>query len=216
MKAVPRLVAGVACAAAVTAFAPAVASAHSIVRVSGGELSYVSFDATSLNSLTGRVAGEDFDLRDPTVDGGIDPGPCRPGAISDDGNAYIVQVLCRRSTITRVRVDLADREDTADLDLPVPIAILGGSGADVLRTGPVADRLEGGDGNDTLAGGAGGDVLVGGPGRDRLEGGDGDDLLVGGRDDRIIDGGAGNDLANLDFGDHGQLINFLVSHHRRR
>ncbi|MGH2970079.1 MAG: hypothetical protein ACRDK0_13595, partial [Solirubrobacteraceae bacterium] len=144
-----RLLVAAACAAGAACGPPASAHAHSIVRVTGGELSYVSSDATSLNTLTGRMAGGDIELRDPTVDGGTDPGPCRPGEISEDADAWIVQVFCPRAGITRVRADLADREDRATVELPVPVTMLGGSGADVLRTGEAADRILGGKGNDT-------------------------------------------------------------------
>ena len=199
MTRVRRLALIAACVAGVASGLPASAHAHSLVRVSGGEVSYTSSDATSLNTLTARVAGEDFEFRDPSVDGGTDPGPCRPGDVSDDANAYIVQVFCRRAGVTRVRVDLADREDRATVDLPVPVTLLGGTGADTLRTGDAADRLDGGEGNDVLEGGAGNDQLVGGDGRDRLEGGSGDDTAQvrdGLRD--TVSCGPGTDTADAD------------------
>ena len=90
-----------------------------------------------------RVSGGDFELRDPTVDGGSDPGPCRPGDVTDDANAYIVQVFCRRAGIERVRVDLGEREDSATVALPVPITLLGGPGADRLTAGPAAASTAG-------------------------------------------------------------------------
>ena len=64
--------------------------------MSGGEVHYLSEDATSLNSLTVRLTGGDIELRDPTVDGGMDPGPCRPGEITDDANSWIIQAFCPR------------------------------------------------------------------------------------------------------------------------
>jgi len=163
------------CAAA--ALAPAVAGAHSLVRVGGGQLNYVAEDATSLNSLTVRLSGGDIELRDPTVDGGMDPGPCRPGDITNDANAWIVQVFCGRSGITRLHADLGEREDVVNVALPIPATLLGGPGADRLTTGAPNDRLEGGEGNDRLDGGGGDDELDGGLGTDTLTGGAGDDVL---------------------------------------
>jgi hypothetical protein len=136
--------AGAAVIAACTlALLPAAAAAHSLVRVNGAELAYISADATSLNTLSARVAGGDFELRDPTVDGGSDPGPCRPGDTSDDGNFWIIQVFCRRAGIDRVRVDLGEREDSATVALPVRITLLGGPGADKLTAGPAGDTIFG-------------------------------------------------------------------------
>ena len=45
----------------------------------GGDALYLSQDATSLNTLTVRSVGNEIEFRDPTVDGGADIGPCRPG-----------------------------------------------------------------------------------------------------------------------------------------
>ena len=166
---------------------------------SAAELAYISADSTSLNSLDARVSGGDFELRDPTVDGGSDPGPCRPGDVTNDANAYIVQVFCRRAGIKRVRVDLGEREDSATVALPVPITLLGGPGADRLTAGPAADRVDGGDGNDRLRGGAGADVLDGGAGADDFDGGAGDDrvLSADGLAERVVCG-AGADRVETD------------------
>ena len=104
-----RLALGLALAAA--AVVPGTAGAHSIVRVIGGELSYQSQDATSLNSLRIQPSGNEIQIRDPTVDGGMDPGPCRPGEVTNDANAWIIEVFCPRSIVNRVRVDVGERED---------------------------------------------------------------------------------------------------------
>jgi hypothetical protein len=122
---------------------PATAGAHSIVRIGGTKVTYLSADATSLNTLTGRVNGGRIELHDPTVDGGIDPGTCDPGDITDDGNAWIIQVFCPRGGIDGLRIDLGEREDTATLDLPVEIELLGGGGADTLSTCGLADSVAG-------------------------------------------------------------------------
>ena len=181
------------------AIAPAAAGAHSLVRPSPGLISYTSADATSLNTLTVRASGSRIEFRDPTVDGGMDPGSCTPGDISADANAWIIQTFCPASGVRTVRLDLGEREDTAIVTVNIATTMLGGPGADKLTGGPADDQLSGGDGDDTLAGAAGRDILVGGLGVDELSGGDGDDDL------RTRDGiqdlvrcGAGSDKVDAD------------------
>ena len=169
----------------VLATLPASAGAHSLVRIGGTTVNYLSADATSLNTLTVRMSGSRIEFDDRTVDGGIDPGTCDPGAISDDANAWIVQVFCPRRGTTSVTVDLGEREDRATVDLPVPVTLLGGPGSDVLRTGPAAEDVQGGDGNDDIATGEGADDVDGGLGYDVLRSGEGDDLIEA--DDGLVD-----------------------------
>ena len=194
-----RLTTPVALAAAALAFAPATAGAHSLVRVNGPELAYISADATSLNTLQARVSGGEYELRDPTVDGGSDPGSCRPGDISDDANGYIIQVFCRSAGIERARVDLGEREDSATIALPIPVTLLGGPGADRLTTGVPSDQISGGDGNDVVRAGGGADTIDGGAGVDALDGEAGDDLLrtADGLSDRVACG-SGSDRVEAD------------------
>ena len=153
------------------------AHAHSILRYSGSDVTYVAEDATSANQLTVRAAGQDIHVRDPTSDGGIDPGPCRPGEISNDANAWILEAFCPRSGVARLRLDLGEREDLATLSIDLPAVVSAGDGADRVQAGAPADTLLGGPGNDQLGGGDGGDVLDGGVGVDVLDGGTGDDEL---------------------------------------
>jgi Ca2+-binding RTX toxin-like protein len=178
---------------------PASAAAHSLVRIGGDTVSYLSADATSLNTLEVRMAGGRIEFSDRTVDGGIDPGTCDPGAITEDANAWIIQVFCGRERIAGARIDLGEREDRATIELPLPVTVLGGPGSDTLRTGSAADRVQGDDGNDDLAGGTGADVLDGGLGFDVVRGDEGDD------DIRVADGlldrvecGAGRDRVDAD------------------
>jgi RTX calcium-binding nonapeptide repeat (4 copies) len=189
-------------AAVLLALLPATAGAHSLVRLGGGVARYLSADATSLNTLVVRLDGDRIDFSDRTVDGGIDPGPCEPGDISDDANTWIIQALCPRAGITSLNIDLGEREDTATIDAGMPVLLLGGSGSDTLRTGGAADQLRGDDGNDDLAAGGGNDIVDGGFGIDRLDGGDGDDLL---RDaDGLADAiacGTGTDTVEADTTD---------------
>lgn len=175
------------------------AQAHSLVRIGGDTVTYLSADATSLNTLTVRMQGQRIEFSDRTVDGGIDPGSCDPGAISEDANAWIVQVFCPRARIAGARIDLGEREDRATIALPLPATVLGGPGSDVLRTGTPADSVEGGDGNDDLGGGGGNDTVDGGLGYDIVRGEAGDDEL------RVADGvldrvecGPGRDRVDAD------------------
>ncbi|MGH2947419.1 MAG: calcium-binding protein, partial [Solirubrobacteraceae bacterium] len=186
-------------AAATLAALPAAATAHSVVRIGGDTVNYLSVDATSLNTLTGRMTGGRIELRDRTVDGGIDPGPCDPGEITNDANAWIVQVFCSRRRVDKLNIDLGEREDSATIDVPLPVTLLGGPGSDVLATGAGADRVRGGDGNDRLDAGPGDDVLDGGLGYDVLEGGEGDDLIrsADGLADRVACG-PGRDRVEAD------------------
>jgi len=171
-----RCAGGLAAATLALVLGPAAAAhGHSIVRISGGELTSLSADATSLNTLTARVSGGRVELRDPTVDGGIDPGPCDPGDVDSAG--YVVQTFCPREGLRLVRIDAGDREDKVTAELPMATLLLGGQGADELRSGPAADTLAGDAGDDTLVAGDGADTLTGGLGVDGLDGGAGDDQL---------------------------------------
>lgn len=58
---------------------------------------------------------------------------------------------------------------------------------------PVAETLNGGNGNDIIRGNGGNDVINGLGGDDRLYGGDDDDILQGGAGNDILYGGRGND-----------------------
>jgi RTX calcium-binding nonapeptide repeat (4 copies) len=178
---------------------PSAAAAHSLVRVGGGQVNYIAKDATSLNKLKVRPSRGSIELLDRSVDGGMDPGPCRPGDVTDDVNSWIVQVFCGRSGIGRVHADLGEREDTATVSARVPVTLLGGSGADRLTGGPRPDTVDGGDGNDRLAGAGGADELDGGLGTDPLDGGPADDVLrsADGLADRI-DCGDGSDRLDAD------------------
>ena len=117
---------------------PGAAAAHSLVRSGGGLVSYVSADATSLNGLAVRPSGNRVEFRDDRVDGGMDPGSCTPGDL--DANGFIVQTFCPLAGVRRVRIDLGDREDTAAVDLRVPVSLLGGPGADASPAGARATR----------------------------------------------------------------------------
>ena len=107
------------------ALAPGHAAAHSLVRPAGAVVSYLSADATSLNTLEARVSGNRIEFRDETVDGGMDPGNCTPGDVGASG--YIIQTFCPLAGVQRVRIDLGEREDTATVALPVAATVLAGT-----------------------------------------------------------------------------------------
>jgi Ca2+-binding RTX toxin-like protein len=173
---------GIAVTAVILALAPATAGAHSLVRPAGAVVSYISADATSLNTLVVRPSGGRIEFRDPTVDGGMDPGDCAPGEVSADASAWIIQAFCPAAGVRSVRLDLGEREDSATVSIDVPTTLLGGPGADRLAGGPAGDQLSGDDGDDVLAGEGGADLLVGGDGADDVAGD------AGGDDVRVRDG----------------------------
>jgi Ca2+-binding RTX toxin-like protein len=148
------------------------------------------------------MAGGRIELRDRTVDGGIDPGPCDPGQITNDANAWIVQVFCSRRRVDTLNVDLGEREDTATIDVVLPVTLLGGPGSDTLATGDRPDTVDGGEGNDRADAGGGDDTVTGGLGYDVLEAGEGDDVVrsADGLADRVACGG-GRDRVEADTAD---------------
>jgi hypothetical protein len=171
----------IACAALLW-LAPA-AGAHSLIRISGGLASYISVDAVSLNTLTVRPSGANIEFRDPTAYQGTDAGnPCTPGEVNGAGE--LLQAFCPAASISQVRIDLGDREDTAVVAPGVPSTVLGGEGADALTMGDAADSVDGGGGNDRIAAGGGGDIVDAGLGVDDIDAGPGDD------DIRVRDGEA--------------------------
>ncbi|MGO4804837.1 peroxidase family protein [Arthrobacter sp. 2MCAF15] len=66
----------------------------------------------------------------------------------------------------------------------------GGAGNDVIEGNGGDDVMLGGDGNDVVTDLSGADVLKGGPGNDALDGGIGDDIFMGGDGQDFINGGA--------------------------
>ena len=181
----------------------------------GTSITYVAADATSINTVTARAERGRLVLRDTTVDGGIDPGPCRPARRRAGRTGWIVEVSCPARGTAAVRVDLGEREDSAVVRLPVPVVLRGGPGADALAAGAArrhaarrrrratasparaattastaaraTTRSAGEDGADTLDAGLGRDLLDGGAGDDLLRGRDGqaDDLRCGAGADRV-------------------------------
>jgi Ca2+-binding RTX toxin-like protein len=71
----------------------------------------------------------------------------------------------------------------------------GGAGNDVIEGNGGDDIALGGDGNDIVTDLSGADVLKGGPGNDALDGGIGDDIFMGGDGQDFINGGANDNEA---------------------
>ena len=169
---------------------PSMAGAHSLVRPAGAVVSYLSADATSLNTLDARVSGNRIEFRDETVDGGMDTGNCTPGDL--DRNGYIIQAFCPLDPVRRVRIDLGEREDVARVALPVAATVLAGPGADRVSGGPSGEEISGGEGNDVLDGAGGDDVLSGDQGADLIRSGPGSDRIAardGETDEVVCDAG---------------------------
>jgi hypothetical protein len=180
-------VAAVACLAA-----PGAAWGHAVIRVSAGEVSYLSEDATAANQLNVRLVGPDIEFHDPAAgDGGIDPGSCRPGDVNSRGE--VIQVFCRRANLRSMRIEVLHREDRVVAAVDLPSLLQGGGGSDNLNTGDPADLITGDDGNDTIHSGGGNDQVKGGEGDDTIFGDAGDDVLEGGLGVDRVEGGAGTD-----------------------
>ena len=178
-------------AVALALLVAAPASAHSLVRVEQGQLRYISADTTSLNNVTIRDTGSAYRITDPTVDGGMDAGPCTP--LQVDSNGFITEVECSKSGIESLRVDIGERDDTAKIELSLPSTVLGGPGNDVLDGTDQDDVMNGEAGNDTITSEAGDDTVTGGDGDDSIDGADGKDVLHGGAGTDTVKGGAGDD-----------------------
>ena len=75
------------------------------------------------------------------------------------------------------------------------------NGQSVYNGTPLADRIFGGNDNDTFWGGVGNDIIEGGGGDDVALGGDGNDIItdLGGAD--VLKGGPGNDAIDAGIGD---------------
>ncbi|HEX8083066.1 MAG TPA: hypothetical protein VF529_02185 [Solirubrobacteraceae bacterium] len=167
--------------------APASVAAHAVVSMDGPTILYSARDATSQSTVTVTAGATTVRLTDTTVDGGIDPGRCQPGDV--DGNGYIIEVTCPRSSDTRIRLDVGLRDDSIEVRestgaLPVPAILLGGSGNDKLTGGGGPDQVDGGEGSDTLRG----------------EGGD-DQVIARDGAVEVVDCGAGADRAYVDPAD---------------
>lgn len=107
------------------------------------------------------------------------------------------ELLCKAPAIAGFEVNAGGGSDSVFFtsDIPVPVTIRGGAGADRLYGGGASDKIIGGPDNDLLVGRRGDDWIFGGPGPDRIIGGPGNDQLRGGPDkDKLVGGPGQNEL----------------------
>jgi hypothetical protein len=107
------------------------------------------------------------------------------------------ELICQAAAIGSFEVNAGAGDDSVSVagNVPVPVTLRGGAGADRLTGGGGPDRLIGGSGDDHLYGRGGADVLYGGSGDDVLNGGPGNDVLRGGPgQDTLIGGSGSNEL----------------------
>jgi Ca2+-binding RTX toxin-like protein len=140
-------------------------------------------------------------VSDTTVDAGIDVGAgCRAGP--KDGQGKVHAAFCKRSSRTRLAIDVGDLDDSVRVDARLPATIRGGAGNDRLVGSRTADRIFGGVGDDELHGRDGGDEIFGELGDDKVDAGAGADQITtvdGAVDD--VRCGAGSDEVAGDTGD---------------
>lgn len=160
------------------ALLPASAAAHGGISRGGGELRYYALDPGGVSTASVSLTSDgSIEISDPTVFGGMSPGPCIP--ITEH------KVQCPADGITSVLISTGPENDSIRSEVGL------------------AMRFTGGPGDDTLTGGAGPDRLDAGRGRDLVDGGDGDDDLVTNGDGEIdtVRCGAGTDRVFADPGD---------------
>jgi Ca2+-binding RTX toxin-like protein len=160
------------------------ASIAGIENVTGGSGNDALTGDASANALTGG-AGND------TLNGGAGSDTLTGGAgndtVSYDGETAAVTINLATGTA----------QTGTDVDALVTIEnAIGGSGNDSITGSTVANRLEGGAGNDALAGGAGNDTLLGQGGDDTFT------YTTGDGNDALVDGGDGVDTLSI-FGNAG-------------
>ena len=124
----------------------------------------------------------------------------RPTLTVEDG----VNTVRISKTISRTDVLAGDGNDTLQvaslIDVGSTLVVVNGEGGEdvVSASGAQIDvvylRLEGGDGDDTLAGSLGNDTIDGGLGNDRADGSRGNDTIIGGDGDDVLDGEDGDDV----------------------
>ena len=88
--------------------------------------------------------------------------------------------------------------------------VVGSRLRDIITGNDVANRLEGGRGDDSIAGGGGNDVLVDGDGADQVFGGEGDDIFIAGQGPDTIVGGNGVDTVDYSNTATGVLVDLVT------
>src|SRR5919108_727568 len=131
-------------------------------------LSYVA-DPNQTNNVTVTLLGTTYTVRD--------PGFPSMGDMDGSGGCSVIgsTATCPASSVTMIRADTRDRDDSVLVSAATDSVLFGGDGADTLTSDGGKDQLEGSNGNDVLDAGAGDDLLDGGAGNDTLTGGAGTD-----------------------------------------
>jgi Ca2+-binding RTX toxin-like protein len=187
-----RLAAGTAALAAVAIWAPA---AHGAVASSNGTTVFYTAGQGERNDLRvsqGSLLGQYVIT---FTDRGVGP-IATSGSFCDLVNGV---AMCRLSGVTRIRVNVRDKDDTVKVavasslgPLLIPTTLIGGRGADVLIGGNGPDKLKGNNGRDSLRGRKGRDIYLGGRGSDVIQ------ALDGEADKRISCGDGRRDLVRMD------------------
>jgi hypothetical protein len=167
---------------------PATGAAHSVIRIGGGELVYLSEDSSSASKLELTATLLTIRVYDPGSVGGMEaPTSCQAGEI--DSRGAVIEYRCPATGVSRLRAEVGPSEDLV-VTSGLPSAVVGESGADELRGSDAADDLRGREGNDRLTGGGGADVLDGGEGADTIDAGAGDDAaaVADGERDAVVCG----------------------------
>jgi hypothetical protein len=206
--------------AALTAIAPATASARpalttAVWTVHGhGATSSASMNVMTVNDLRGidnRISlftGPTGRMVLTAPEGLGDPDGSGSACALDTAKpseSTAPQVSCAPGYIGAIVGDLGRGSDTFDADPAFPVMIgavidgqvrplEGGPGRDRMVGGAAGDLLEGIGGSDSLAGGGGQDRLIGGAGADNLSGGSANDWLLGGGGPDKLTGGGGRDV----------------------
>jgi RTX calcium-binding nonapeptide repeat (4 copies) len=141
-------------------------------------------------TIKGTTAGDKITLRLKTGDPGI-----LELDVGDDGTA---DFGFERASVAKIAVDGRGGDDLIRIDE------INGAFTDTIPT-----RINGGNGNDTIAGGKGIETLVGGAGNDTIDGNGGNDLArTGSGDDTFVwDPGDGSDVVEGQGGADTMLFN---------
>ena len=112
------------------------------------------------------------------------------------------ELICQAAAISGFEVNAGSGDDSVVVaaNVPIPVTLRGGAGADRLTGGGGPDKLIGGPGDDRLFGRGGADALYGGSGNDELYGGSGNDELWGGPGTDSLFGGSGVNELHQDPG----------------
>ena len=128
-------------------------------------LAFRATDFVSRNDVSAQATGDRISIVDSTGFGGLDSGDCRPGRVDLD-TGYVIEAVCDNDGVEQVRINVGEREDDVLAELDIPVRVIGGGGADQIKTGSAGDVVSGGAGDDRIDAGGGEDRIAGGLGAD--------------------------------------------------